>query len=420
MSDWFPAAKRHEKDLLKTDWESYYEAFVNYRETNGHGWVPSRFGVTEDGIELGAWIGKQRLEYRKAAQGLENELNSERIRMLSAIDFEWIEGNKSHPQEEQWESKYRALAKYAKQNGHARVPAAFVTEDGINLGRWVGTQRDEYFRRQMGLTHHLSPERIRKLNAIGFSWYRGVSHDERWESKYQTLIEFKEQHGHARVPCNFVTDDGVNLGAWASNQRQEYRKREEGLPNAMSSERLQRLEEINFEWVLSIGLPTQDIWNHNFSDMCEFKEKHGHTRVPRTFVSDFGLNLGIWGSRQRQEYSKCQKGVKSTLTAERIQLLNGIGFEWVVHPRQTQDDKWEAKYKALITFQQQNGHTCVPSAYKTDDGTGLGAWVSAQRREYKRRKSGEKTYLTTERVEKLNKIKFQWTSKIEDGDLFEI
>jgi len=73
-------------------------------------------------------------------------------------------------------------------------------------------------------------------------------YDKRWKTIYAALVEFKSIHGDTRVPRDYITDDGVSLGQWVMTQRRENSKREKGRPNRMSRERIQMLEDIDFQW----------------------------------------------------------------------------------------------------------------------------------------------------------------------------
>ena len=69
---------------------------------------------------------------------------------------------------------------------------------------------------------------------------------------------------------------------------------------------------------------------------------------------------------------------------------------------------WEQKYSDLCEFKRLNRHCRVPSNAKCPEFPGLGSWVSAQRREYKKRRMGQKSQLTDDRVLKLVQVGFEW------------
>jgi hypothetical protein len=63
-----------------------------------------------------------------------------------------------------WEAAYQELVAYKKEQGHCNVPRSYQTKDGFSLGTWVNNQRA--FKKR----GELSPERIQRLEAVGFFW----------------------------------------------------------------------------------------------------------------------------------------------------------------------------------------------------------------------------------------------------------
>ena len=61
------------------------------------------------------------------------------------------------------------------------------------------------------------------------------------------------------------------------------------------------------------------LWETRFNELKEYKEQHGDCDVPQRKGQ-----LGTWVSRQRTSYNN------KKLPADRIRLLDGIGFKWKV------------------------------------------------------------------------------------------
>ncbi|MGA2031333.1 MAG: helicase associated domain-containing protein [Thermoguttaceae bacterium] len=200
-------------------WEHMFAELVAYRAKHGDCNVPT-YG--SENPRLGSWV-----QYQRYARKL-NTLAQEHRERLEKIGFVWT------PTKAAWESKYAALVKYQRAQGHCRVSK--LSKDHASLGNWVRTMR-EYRKRGK-----LSEERIRRLTQLGFEWDGTVEAraEEAWESKYAALVEYQRTHGHCRVPNQ--SKDLVSLYNWIGTMRR-YRKR-----GKLSEERIRRLTQLGFRW----------------------------------------------------------------------------------------------------------------------------------------------------------------------------
>eukprot|EP00984_Skeletonema_dohrnii_P027840 scaffold17533_cov113-Skeletonema_dohrnii-CCMP3373.AAC.1 len=98
-----------------------------------------------------------------------------------------------------------------------------------------------------------------------------------WDRKFNELLEFKQQHGHCDVPQTYAPNP--KLGLWV-----------------------------------------------NKTELIQYAAKFGNCHVPTKFKENTAL--GRWVSTQRAEYKQFCKGEKSSLTAEKIQRMDSIGFAW--------------------------------------------------------------------------------------------
>jgi hypothetical protein len=108
-------------------------------------------GVTaepkEDGFTLGRWVSKQRTN--------KESIYSDQLDRLEALGFVW------DAREAAREEAVEVLRQFHAREGHSKVPAAYEV-DGFRLGTWVSNRRKEQ--------DSLSPERIKRLEALGFVW----------------------------------------------------------------------------------------------------------------------------------------------------------------------------------------------------------------------------------------------------------
>lgn len=74
---------------------------------------------------------------------------------------------------------------------------------------------------------------------------------ERWGFRFQQLKRFHEDHGHCRVPHRYA--ENVKLAWWVMNQRAEYKRKEMGQRSWLTEDRVQKLDDLGFDWVLKRG-----------------------------------------------------------------------------------------------------------------------------------------------------------------------
>ncbi len=200
-------------DARDVKWENGFAALRQFNQREGHCRVS--MGHEEDGLNLGAWVSTQRT--RKKG------LTPDRLKRLKSIGFVW------DAREVKWENGFAALRQFNQREGHCRVPRLHE-EDGLKLGGWVSAQRT----RKKGLT----PDRLKRLNRLGFSWDPQA---ELWEQDFAALHKFRKREGHCRVPAKHK-EDGLNLGGWVIWQRSNKKR--------LSRDQNKRLNALGFVWKL--------------------------------------------------------------------------------------------------------------------------------------------------------------------------
>lgn len=131
----------------------------------------------------------------------------------------------------------------------------------------------------------------------------------------------------------------------------------------------------------------------------------GHCHVPHYYEQN--APLAQWVKRQRYQYKLKVDGKRSTLSDERIRLLNKIGFIWNSH-----DAVWEERWNELAIYKRVHGDCIVPSNYEKNPQ--LAVWVKRQRRQYKFYNESRASSMTKERIAKLEKLDFAWDCRKKD------
>ena len=183
------------------------------------------------------------------------------------------------------------LSQYRKQHGHCNVPQDYEI-NGVKLGVWLQNQSIPTYRDEA-----------------------------QWLAKLKLLQQYRERNGHCRVPHKYEVD-GAKLGVWLQNQRQEYKKHKTGKPSKLTQERIDQLEAVGVDWDAQEAL-----WQSKFELLRQYKQAHGHCRVPAKYEID-GVKLGLWLQNQRLQYKKHSQGKTAYLSQARIDALKAIGHDW--------------------------------------------------------------------------------------------
>jgi Helicase associated domain len=214
----------------------------------------------------------------------------------------------------------------------------------------VNTQRVLFAKQQRGEATSLTSIRIQQLDDIDFVW---DDYGKRWTDLFEELVEYRKVHGHWYVsvvpgPCSrrrfhFGTPENTllrlilfcetnkcslvprsyrenpRLGRWVYTQRTRYNQ------GVLVPKRVRILEELGFVWKVF----SRTSWFDLYEELVHFNKRYGHCRVPRQYEEN--RKLGSWVQTQRTEMKNYRLGRHTSLTKERLQLLNDLRFEWKIN-----------------------------------------------------------------------------------------
>ena len=174
----------------------------------------------------------------------------------------------------------------------------------------------------------------------------------------------------------------------------------------LTAKRIEALDAIGFVW--NDPLAT---WDFRMNQLQGFHDKYGHCNVPESY--DPALARWIVNQRQkllpqirRMEDLILPKDYdpKLLLAIEKIRRLDDLGYVW-----QPNEDVWNRRYEQLNQYVKQHGHALVCRTNEAT-ATGLAAWTSRQRRQYRLLKDGinKRSTLTQARIRALDKLGFVW------------
>ena len=219
------------KDARDAVWERNYEEARKYYKAHGNLLVGAREEV--NGIPLGRWIAQLRVSKKK--HEVQPCLTPERVQALEEIGMVW------DVPAYQWEQNYAAAKAYYQRHGNLDVPSAYVDENGVCLGAWIGKMRVTGNQGHPGAGKSyrgavLTGEQVKRLEEIGMVWQ--PKRDHTWANAYTLACEYQKEHGDLNIPVSFAAEGGCRLGKWIRHQRDAWRD------GTLSGERKKKLESI--------------------------------------------------------------------------------------------------------------------------------------------------------------------------------
>ena len=359
------------------EWEEGYKHANEYYEKHGNLNMPKDY-VTEDGYNLGPWLTTQRGVRNGRKHG---NLTEKKIKRLDELHMDWSDRSR-----DDFEKNLDAFKKYAESGGNSIIPFRYVTEEGIELGKWNSRIRNLYFNGK------LQKQKEKRLKEAGYVFHR-FSYT--WHANYQKARRYFEKHGDLLVTCAYSKKYGSGLQQWVNIQRKEYRKANHG---NLDEEQVKLLEEM----YIDEGSCTEIHFNNGLKDLRDYILKYGSPLVPNDYVTDEGFHLGKWISRQKNNYWN------NKLPDEKLHILNEFGMVWESTETVRAKEYWDIMYKEAEKYAKENGSIKnIKYNHVTEDGKKLGSWIAQQRR-IRRGTIKHSIKMTKERMEMLDKIGMKW------------
>lgn len=198
-----------------------------------------------------------------------------------------------------------------------RIPTA---SQAINLLSWNASNTDEFSDKDCDSRSSCSQDSSRGQNGnLDFGEH---TDSDKWATRYNELLEYRELHGHCNVPYHYK--DKPFLNSWVKRQRYQYKCLRQGKTSHLTNERIRLLEAINFSW------DTHELaWESNFEVFRKHVQMNKHCHIPAKET-----RLFAWAKRQRRQYKLWLAKEDTTMTEERYRRLTGLGFRWGTQPLQ--------------------------------------------------------------------------------------
>lgn len=140
-----------------------------------------------------------------------------------------------------------------------------------------------------------------------------------WMERFDDLVQFKAERGHCLVPHSFPPNQ--QLAQWVKRQRYQYKLKMLGRHSTLTDERQYELEKMGFIWDSH-----EAAWDERLEDLKNYRSRFGNCLVPTTY--DVDRSLGVWVKCQRRQLRLFHLGKPTTMTHERFEKLDRLGFDW--------------------------------------------------------------------------------------------
>jgi len=294
-------------------WEMRFNELVEFKAIHGHCKVPRGY---KENIKLSEWVHMQRKNYRKRLPSIMGE----RFEKLDNLGFLW-DIKKANPT---FETRMEQLRDFRREHGHLYVPPPpLVTNqqrslEGSNIGALDG-----------------EPSMDDEMPG-------GMDMGE--EGNEMTLsIDDEEGTGSGSVPEEEECTDPevMSFRRWVQRQRDEYNTCYLlGKKSSLDRVRVKKLEELGFSFE-RVQKPRGPYIQHGHSgrraDPDKYKSRIEKLRIVKEICGDCNKAREIfpddqilldWMKAQRKQWKNWQEGRKSSLTTERRQQLEELGFAW--------------------------------------------------------------------------------------------
>lgn len=309
------------KQRLTLAWEKGWESAKKYRDTHGDLMVPVRYR-DKNGFALGEWIVYNRQRY------FSHNLDPQRVERLSELGMVW------DTMSQLWEQSYAAAAGITSSTVISRCRSNISPPRGWHWASGWAASATAY------KNHALSEDQIARMNAIGVDWTN--RNDRKWQQAYDAAVEYRKTHGDLNVPSEYVTADGLLLGKWIARQRYACQRPDQS-STRLTPERKALLDELGMVWNRNSG------WDYRLSLAREYKQAHHGAPVPSQYITEEGIWLGSWISRQKQRVKKNDPTLTRRAVCRAggaVPHRDGAGGDRVRRPRGVQRDP-EAAWRQL-------------------------------------------------------------------------
>ena len=376
------------------NWKENHQQMCVFIDENGR--APSHGSKYPEEKRLAGWVGNQKGNYNSSgAEMSKRRMKNPEIWQIwtdTLNDPKYCDALADFIQI--WKNNHHNMCEFIDKE-HKVPPSASVkySPEIQKLGRWVGTQKGNYDPRGSEFSTNV----MKKHLEIWQIWNDTLS-DPKY-NKHLCLDPIQEWKNRLYKTCKFINDNGkqpsviskdkeeITLGHWIVSQKKNYNEK-----GSNFSKDGMKTPEIWQTWTNTLADPMYSevladfiqIWNNNYSKMCEFIEKNGY-RPSSTSVDVHEKKIGSWVCNQITNYdTRGSDYSKRTLKHSEIwkiwndTLINPIYCDALATPIQA----WKSKHKKLCEYINKNKKGPKQMGSKDPEEKIIGKWLSHQKGNY--------------------------------------
>ncbi len=212
----FPWEKTDERE---SHWNEQLRYLKDYRKAHPGEWPFAREEFPK-GNRLGLWVWRQRQNYAR------RKLEKDRQQSLIKLGFPLT-------LPDSWEGHFQILKEYRAKHPQRWPKAREEFPAGNRLGLWCHLQRCAY------KVDKLLPERVAKLNRIGFLWsVKNLG----WMKYFEQLKDYKKKNAAKWPALEAAALQDKKLISWCSAQRHKKKLKK------LDKDKTEMLNKLGFRW----------------------------------------------------------------------------------------------------------------------------------------------------------------------------
>jgi superfamily II DNA or RNA helicase len=356
------------KEFKVMSWEEKLDMVEEYIQENRK--LPLSTDKNVMVKQLRNWISHQNKNYKKQEFNMKNK----------QICIKWEKFIEEYSEfflskEEIWQNRFNIIIQYIEDNS-ILPPRSSTNIEVKKMAEWIQHQK-QYYKNKSSIFENQDIRLIWEQFVSKYDKYKTI--EDKWIENLQCVKDYVKLN--KKLPPRDDNDDAVRkLSNWVNSQKQNYKNKTQILNNEyfykLWDEFIHDYDNLCMDNDNKPFKTYQEKWFDNFDKVKNYIFQNN--KLPSKHDKDDKImKLGIWISRQNQNYRKQDDLMKY----DNIRKIwdEFIGMNYVLF--KSNEEVWYDKLNELKTYIEN--HNKLPSnSYKEDNIKSLARWVQTQKGNY--------------------------------------